>query len=343
MVIQRRFETATAGLCIFQSIAFFLLLWSRGMTFALAGSSPVILGVVFLVALGLIYRRLRNELVVSGVAIAAGHQLWALSITGAVTVVTASWRLPLVDAELLAVDHLLGFDSTRFSALLGSIPGAGGILDAVYWVSFPAILLLTCVLFICGERRHGAAMTFLFVSTLTACAVVGSLLPATGPLVNHPLLPGEIKGLPDYAGVWYIEGIESYRSGASKTVDFSQPVAVLTFPSFHTCMLLIFFWGARPLAWLRWPFLILSVLTFLSVFPIGGHYLADAIGATAIVVSALVLVRRLRASPPVGAAPIEHVGLFAGRAAGDNIGDNGGMLFFSFPGRRPGAIFSAKD
>jgi hypothetical protein len=347
MVIQRRFELATVCLCVAQSVAFLLLLWNRGMTFSLAGSSPVILAIAFLLTLGLVYRRFRNELVLSGAVWAAGYQIWALSITGAVTVVTASWRLPLIDAELLQIDHVLGFDSTRFSALLGSIPGAGGILDAVYWVSFPAVLALTFALFLSGQRHHGAAVTFLFVLTLTACALVGSLLPATGPLVYHPLLPDEAKGLPAYAGVWYMAGIESYRSGAAKIVDFTQPAAVLTFPSFHTCMLLIFLWGARPLAWLRWPFSILSALTFLSVFPIGGHYLADAIGAVATVVPALAVVRRLRvlpafeaarqrddatAAPPDGSEPGA-----GGRAAGDQ-GDIGVMFFRGFrhaPGRSP--------
>lgn len=297
MVIQKRFEFVTTSFCAIQSVAFFLLLWVRGMTFSLAGSSPVILAVVFFFAFGMTYRLFRQELMISGLAFALGQLFWAVPINGALAVVAVSWDLPVIDADLLQIDHALGFDPTRFSALLGSIPGAGGVLDAVYWASFPIALALTCALFISGERHRGAAVTFLLVSTITACAILGSFLPAKGSLVFQPLSPVELSGLPNYAGVWYLEEMNYLRSGANKIVDLCHVGAVLTFPSFHTCMLLIFLWGAFPLAWLRWPILILSVLTLLSVFPIGGHYLADVIGAAAIVIMALALVRRLQSSP----------------------------------------------
>lgn len=291
--IERRFELATFSICVAMTAALPVILYARRLETENFSNAPAIYfgGLFFTIAL--FYRVIRPDPPVAGVFLALGHKLWAVFIVGALTTAGAGWRLPFIDADLMSIDHALGFDATLFSARRGSISGAGQILWIVYWITMVTVSAVIITLFVSGRRRRGAAVTFLFVATLFCAGLIGILLPAQGALVYQPLASEAATGLPPGAGVWYWAEFQHSRSEAEKVLDFLNLATVVTFPSFHVCMILIIAWGAYPFRRLRWPLAIFSVLTLLSIFPMGGHYLADAIGAVVVTALALAAARKL--------------------------------------------------
>jgi membrane-associated phospholipid phosphatase len=65
-----------------------------------------------------------------------------------------------------------------------------------------------------------------------------------------------------------------YLSNSGATFN---DLRIITFPSFHAAMAVIFMGAASAIPVLRWPFIVLNVLLLAATPPIGSHYLFDVI------------------------------------------------------------------
>ena len=106
--------------------------------------------------------------------------------------------------------------------------------------------------------------------------------------------PGTPKNALDYAGI-----MSRLRDGSLTELELSSMGGIVTFPSFHAAMAILFVWAVWPIRWARIPMLAANGLMWVSAIPIGGHYLVDLLGGSLIAVASILLVARAcREAPP---------------------------------------------
>jgi membrane-associated phospholipid phosphatase len=110
-------------------------------------------------------------------------------------------------------------------------------------------------------------------------AALAFLIPVAGAVTIlphsfiHTQLPGTTGVEPVYLAL---------RLGSKTIVDFSENVGLITFPSFHAAMAVLFALAAWSHPWLRWPFALLNAIMLVATITHGGHYLVDVLAGCAI-------------------------------------------------------------
>ena len=190
---------------------------------------------------------------------------------------------PLLDAELARIDAaLFGFDWDATAAWVAARPGLERLLALAY-ASLPhqALALLLLGSLLRRDARNGEFI-WIFLISMSLTTLVFILTPALGK-VGH-------------VGTGYLEVLRDIRSGGWAEFTYARSEGIVTFPSFHTTLGVVFVYvAARLQPWLLLVFLPLNLLMLLSIPPIGGHYLIDLPGGVAVALVSILAARRVGA------------------------------------------------
>jgi membrane-associated phospholipid phosphatase len=152
-----------------------------------------------------------------------------------------------------------------------------------------------------GRRRELREMFWLVgVSGLFTCAGA-ALFPALGPFkafgVKAEFLP-----------------VMEQLRGANLHFALSNLTGVVSFPSFHTTMAVLYMYGFRRTGAIGWMIAVLNVVMIAAIPFFGGHYLVDmfAGGAVALVSVAIVKAWPTIVSPPVFSREYAVIRLYDG-------------------------------
>lgn len=197
------------------------------------------------------------------------------------TYLAASLSLPLVDGALIRADEMLFYDWPAVSAWMSSRPWLLTTLTLTYmtilWQPF-------LVLFLNSVNRPGDANSeFIWAFLLSAfiASAISGVLPALG-----------------YEGVIgspHIDVLREIRAGAWTTLDVHKVDGIITFPSFHSALGILFLYGTWRIRWAFWMLLPLNMVLIISTPTVGGHYLVDVIAGILVAALAIMLTRRIRA------------------------------------------------
>lgn len=186
---------------------------------------------------------------------------------------------PLVDSRLMAMDRALGFDWLASYRFVETRPGLQRILEIAYASPMAQSVYFSVLLGLMGRKDRLRDMFWLFAcSGLMAC-LGALLLPALGPSKFFGVDAG------------FVPVMEHLLSGRDLTFTLSGMTGVVSFPSFHTTMALIFIWGFRHTGPAGWIMTGLNLLMLCSVPAFGGHYLTDMIAGAAAMALSLAMVR----------------------------------------------------
>jgi membrane-associated phospholipid phosphatase len=83
----------------------------------------------------------------------------------------------------------------------------------------------------------------------------------------------------------------SLRAGGAHTFSIDRLQGIITFPSFHTILSIIFIYVHRPPARSFVPVAILNALMLLAIPSVGHHYLIDMISGAAVAAVCIAIVR----------------------------------------------------
>lgn len=216
--------------------------------------------------------------------------LWiGFSLIGCcLTYEAAAFALPLHDQALARADAALGFDWVRWSALVAAHPVLKGVLALAYASLLPQILLAIGACAGCSSRRANEALIAAAAIALALTCLGSMLWPALGAWTEAGLRPP-----PRWAA-----DLLAVRAGQR---DFAIPdlQGIVSFPSYHAVLGILFCWSLWPLRRMRWPMLGLNTAMFLSIPSEGDHYLTDIIaGAAVAAVSILAADRLVRPTKP---------------------------------------------
>lgn len=271
---------ALATIAIFSLIAA-IAVASGVFTFSHADFDGLILTFALLWLLGHL-RQLRHGGVVPdlcklyavflGVALASPMACAALATT----------NFPLADATLTQLDHQLvpGFSWPSTVQALERYPQILHLLSYAYvalgWQ--PPVLL---ALLYCQGRKQEA---WKFINAWTLCILVTTLIfpfaPALNPYTFHAI---PHSAMPDAlcTAAWdYPIILKQLRAHSITTLNSAALSGLVSFPSFHAAGAVLLAWGYGKIRYLRWLFLAINAIMWVSAIPIGGHYLVDLVAGT---------------------------------------------------------------
>lgn len=248
----------------------------------------IILGVVVAISLFYTYvrdtpdNRLGETLHEAALLVAAWAPLGALSY------LAAGLGLPLVDAQLAAIDRALGFDWHAWRSFVIGTPGAEAALRVLYFSSFVQVYAVIFVAGLAGLGDRVRELVALLIVTGVAVVVLSGLFPAQSAWAHYGV---------DLHKAYHLAELNRLRDHTGWVIEVGRQTGIVTFPSYHTAIALILVWVTRGIAPLFWPALVLNAGVLVAIPSEGGHYLVDMLAGAAITALAcLWIARRGRAA-----------------------------------------------
>lgn len=250
-------------------------IWLRVTDISIANSGLPRLGLACatLIVMYIVYTRLRPE---PGIAAALETILYLAvsSQAGAVlSYLIVGTGAPLVDAVYARADAALGFDWMAWFEFVRAHLWLRTTLAVAYASLLPQMVPLVVVLAFSRRfddlRAFVAAMTAAMFITL----FVSSLFPAAGAWVQY--------GLGSRVDLAQLSDFDALRSHRLSSINLTHLQGLISMPSFHTALAVLYVWAMRHCPKWFGGFLLLNALLVMSTLSEGGHYLVDVFGGAA--------------------------------------------------------------
>ncbi len=188
--------------------------------------------------------------------------------------------MPLVENNLLRFDQIVGFDWPAVYGWVQSHPAVRQILGFAYASGFWQLVAIPAALGLSGRREDLSMFFFLLALSSIYLLVVSTPFPATSAFEHFRVS--------DTDALSSVSDFSVLRNGSMRTFDLQRTQGLVSLPSFHTALAVIFAYSLRRIRFLFWPAVILDVLMIASTPTQGGHYLADVLSGLGL--SALTIV-----------------------------------------------------
>ena len=266
------------------------LIWAPSVGLSIGGWWQTIAAVGVLLLVAGRYRHRSRTLV----DMASSAALWiAFSATGCVlTYLGATCAMPLQDAALTRLDQALGFDWVGWRDWVAAWPAVNLALSLAYPSLMLQILLSGLLLPLLGLAGRSVELAFLAALTILPTTAVSALWPALGPFATFGGERAE-----------YLPHVLLLRAPGPWHFDLPTMQGILTMPSYHAVLALLFTYACRGTGWLGWAVAAVNAAMLLSIAPIGGHYLMDIIVGLAIAALCILAVRGAAARLPSPGQP----------------------------------------
>jgi hypothetical protein len=271
-------------------------IWADRALLAFDGWTRVACVLIFLLAVGVVYGyRGRNRRLGEAGNYAA---LWvAFSAAGAIsTYLAATFAMPLRDADFIAIDASMGFHWLEWYRFIATHRAIELPLFIAYFSFLPQIIGSILYFAHTGQTSRNAEMIWISMTALILTTIVSALLPAVGPYVH-------------YFGrqTADIVVLMSLRAGGAQTFVVNRLEGIITFPSFHTILAIVFIYTHRPPSRSFVPVAILNGLMLLGIPSEGHHYLIDVVSGAAIAALCIAVVKAaMRPRPETDSSAISR-------------------------------------
>lgn len=277
------------------TVAVLTAAWMRAAGVALDAASAVLpaLTCAGLEGLATFYstRRLEPRFAVSLSSLA---QVIAFSACAALlSYAVAATGGPLWDGTLQAVDQSLGLDWLAYLHGFNEHPWISFVLSLAYRSLMPQMILLIIALGFGGHLRAVPEFVLSFVLAALATILLSGLMPAMAMFVHLGLRPDDFPRLDPAAAYVHIAHLSGLRDGTLRSISLDQLEGIITFPSFHAALGVLFtryLWICRVT---RWPGLALNTMLVAATPIDGGHYFIDVGAGALIAVGAIAIAHRL--------------------------------------------------
>lgn len=270
-------------------------------SFAKPGAAALLLS-----ALAFYYARWRDEPNIH-VALSSTSQIILFSAFGVpLSYVTQSLALPAWDASFAGADRALGLD---WHALRDWMLAQGllkGLLQVAYnslQIQAAATILILAAF---GHLLRLRVFVLAFILVCLLAIMIAALIPAEGIWTTYGLATSHTAApLPLSELTEDFRTLHQVRSGDLRLLSADGGQGIISFPSVHTALALLFILAMWPVRYLRAVSIAVNGLMLASVPIHGSHYFVDMFGGVAIVAlgwsMAWAIARRAVAtSPTVG-------------------------------------------
>jgi hypothetical protein len=260
-----------------------------------------------LAAGGWFYRSARNEPRLGATLSSTAHIIGFAAVAAPLSYIAATAGFPLQDATLQAWDRHLGIDWTQLLNFVSSHPG----LQYILFFSYSSFALQTVttvlVLGLAGQLTRLSTFINAFVWTTLITIAISAICPATGPWLFLDIQPTTANGfLPASANSWpvFIE----LREGTLHTIYGLNSEGIITFPSLHAALGMLFPAALWRVKGVRWIALGLNSLLLIATPAYGSHYVVDVIAGIVVAAACWIVVARiLRAASETPPEPLAAI------------------------------------
>lgn len=219
--------------------------------------------------------RLSDSLAMSALVILSGITGGFISLLG------LHLRFPLADVGLAGIDRAIGFNGPEVVALIARLPKIAHVLIGKAYEDTVPILLLSLI--VQGARRQRIEAwraTFCFAGALFCVCLISIFTPAKG--LGRWVSPSVLSQLPPGATRYFWPAFDRHYDRVTTVIRTDSIGAVVSFPSFHIIMGLIVVSLWRKEAPMRAAAILWLCLMVPAAIAVGGHYLSDLLGGSAV-------------------------------------------------------------
>jgi hypothetical protein len=224
---------------------------------------------------------------------ATAHIVLITVLMAPLTYVAAALNLPLQDANLYALDRMLGLDWRGYVLFVDAHPAVAGALSYGYtmirWPIFAIPVLLAAI----HHYRRLEEFTLAFGLALIVTTIVSALVPAIGVYQQIGLDPATLSHIDPRAYVDQVRDFAPVREGALRHLNLFALAGIVTFPSFHAASAALYAWALWPVRWMRPLALLANGAMLVSTPIVGGHYFVDLVAGVVVAVLAILAARRI--------------------------------------------------
>lgn len=202
--------------------------------------------------------------------------------------------VPLQDAAFAALDRRLGFDWPDQLAFFddhATVVGIGRLAyrSILYQAGF-ALVALT----LAADAERLQDMIIAFGISCVICAVVAGLLPAVGAYAYYGVSPAQHSHIDPGIKDITVRSVMALREGRQTVFDFGTAEGIISFPSFHASLGLLFIWTFWKIPVVKWVALVLNMMLIAATPLNGSHYLIDVVAGLFVSYGSLRLTLALR-------------------------------------------------
>ena len=202
-------------------------------------------------------------------------------------------NLPLVDNQLAAFDHALGFHWRWWYEFISSDKPVGTLLSAAYVAALPEIVIVMVALAALNRADRVSEMVLATMIGALIAIAISTLIPAAGPLPYfHP--DEATLAVPPVVDLDYKSTFFALRLGMVHAFSVDDLKGLIAFPSYHATLAVLLVLATRGIPRLFWPAAVINAVVLASAPVDGGHHLADVVGGMAVAVVSLAIAHALR-------------------------------------------------
>jgi membrane-associated phospholipid phosphatase len=208
-----------------------------------------------------------------------------------ITYISAAANLPMMDANLLYLDRMLGLDwRTYFSFIYERPRLINAVVLGYSTISLP-VFGIPLVLGVTRHYRRLQEFTLAFGLALIVTTIISVFVPAIGTYDQLGIKPDPAIFTPG-SYLDQLRDLPALRDGSLREIDMKALAGIITFPSFHAAAAVLFLWALWGVWWMR-PLALIANGAMLLATPIGGgHYFVDVFAGVAVAVISIVGVLR---------------------------------------------------
>jgi hypothetical protein len=256
-----------------------------GIQLAWPGLVRVACALLVFAALGVFYVRWRPEERLADLAHSAALLLVLFAAMGVLSYLVATTGMPVADDLLARGDRALGLDWPGWFAFVQQHPVLQRMLHLAYMSALPQIAIIASYLGLTGQQRRNSELFWTLTISLLIIVPISGLLPAFNAAVYYGV-PGFREHMPDFVAL---------RVGRFDQLDLSRLQGLISFPSFHTTLAVLFPYVVRR----RPAALLIAVLVnaamIVAIPTEGSHYFVDVLAGAAVAAIAIVATARIEA------------------------------------------------
>jgi hypothetical protein len=277
-----------AMICLLLAVDF---VWASHVGLTIGGGEVQACGIGVLLALSAAFRR-RNR------GLANMAEAWALwfAFTPAVIALSylaASCAFPLQDVMMERLDRAIGFDwSAWHHAALGR-PILSWVLLVAYASVLPQTILSIIYFPATGRSARIGELLLLAGATAAVTMLISAIWPTLGPCAANGPSFGACAAN-DGGDIIYLRDVLALRAGGPWHFELSAMEGIVTMPSYHTVLAVLFIYAFRRTGLVGYGIATLNLVMLLSIPPIGGHYLVDVLAGGALALGAIAVQRASR-------------------------------------------------
>jgi membrane-associated phospholipid phosphatase len=244
-----------------------------------SGAVTLSIALLALFAIGLIYTRWRPRERLADLAQTAAQLMAYFAAIGTFSYLLTAGAAPLVDDALSAADRATGFDWLHWFTWVHERPIVALVLKLAYMSATPQLALIPIYLALSGQAERNSRLIWQLIASLALIVPLSALFPAASAWVHYAvtdLIPA--VHMPDFTAL---------RSGTMREISLSRMEGLITFPSFHTTLAVLFVAALREHRVVLVIGAIVNGLMLLSIPSEGGHYLVDVLAGALVAAVAI--------------------------------------------------------